>query len=102
VTRSEIEVRLLRIAEDDLREIISYVQAERPSAADAIGSKIEKNIMLLSRNPWLGMSAKEPHLAEMGYRYLVIDNYLVFYQIEESAIFIHRIVHGARDYVILL
>jgi hypothetical protein len=33
---------------------------------------------------------------------LVVDNYLVFYVIEEEVIYVHRIVHGARDYSQLL
>ncbi|MBL7995484.1 type II toxin-antitoxin system RelE/ParE family toxin, partial [bacterium] len=37
-----------------------------------------------------------------GYRYLIVDNYLIFYTIEEETIFVHRIIHGARDYRRLL
>ena len=32
--RPNYEVRLLRIAEDDLTEIVNYIAADRPSAAD--------------------------------------------------------------------
>jgi toxin ParE1/3/4 len=99
VKRPEYDVRLLRAAEDDLTEIVSYIAADRPSAADAMATKIEKNLALLAKNPHLGRIPKEEDLARLGYRYLVIDNYLVFYIIENDAILVHRILHGARDYL---
>jgi plasmid stabilization system protein ParE len=102
VKRPSYEVRLLRIAENDLLEIVNYIAADRPSAADSLASKIEKNLILLSKHPHLGRIPGEEELTRMGYRYLVIDNYLLFYTLEEDAILVHRILHGARDYLQLL
>ena len=101
MSRSKYRVRLLRIAEDDLAEIITYISADRPSAAEALASKIEKNLKLLSQNPHLGRVPKEEELAKLHYRYLVIENYLIFYTIEGQTIYIHRFLHGARDYLSL-
>jgi toxin ParE1/3/4 len=99
VKRPNYEIRLLRIAEDDLIDIINYIAAERPSAADTLSLKIEKNILLLSKHPHLGRIPGEEELSRMGYRYLVVDNYLLFYTIEEDTVLVHRILHGARDYL---
>ncbi|HBJ75702.1 MAG TPA: type II toxin-antitoxin system RelE/ParE family toxin, partial [Syntrophaceae bacterium] len=30
------------------------------------------------------------------------NNYLVFYTVEEQIIWVHRIIHGARNYISLL
>ena len=92
-------VAAFRVAEDDLTEIISYVAADRPSAAEALADKIEKNLSLLSTHPHLGRIPSEEDLARQGYRYLVVDNYLIFYTIEETTVLVHRILHGARDYL---
>jgi len=99
VSQPEYGIRLLRVAEDDLTEILTYIAADRPSAAEIVLSKIEKNLSLLSKNPHLGRIPKEEDLARLGYRYLVVDNYLIFYIIEEQTIYVHRVVHGARDYL---
>ena len=99
--KPEYTVRLLRIAEDDLFEIVNYIAAERPSAANALATKIEKNLNLLSKNSQLGRIPNEEELMRLGYRYLVIQNYLIFYTIEEQVIYVHRILHGARDYLSL-
>ena len=85
-----------------MAEVITYIAADRPSAAEALATKIEKNIRLLSDNPHLGQIPKEEELARLGYRYLVVENYLIFYIIERQTIYIHRILHGARDYLSLL
>jgi toxin ParE1/3/4 len=102
VKPSEHSIRLLRLAEDDLTEIVMFIAAERPAAAEKVASKIEKQILLLANNPFLGRIPDEEELARHGYRYLVIENYLVFYTVEEKAIIIHRILHGARSYQGLL
>ena len=82
--------------------VITYIAADRPSAAEALATKIEKNIRLLSDNPHLGQIPREEELTKLGYRYLVVENYLIFYIIERQTIYIHRILHGARDYLSLL
>lgn len=101
MSRPEFKVRLLRIAEDDLTEIVVYIAADRVSAAETLVDKIEKNLSLLSKNPFLGRIPKEEELARLGYQYLVVQNYLVFYTIEGQTIYVHRILHGARDYLSL-
>ena len=101
MSRSKYKVKLLRIAEDDFLEIVSYISADRPSTAEALATKIEKNLDLLSKNPYLGRVPKEEELARLHYRYLVVENYLIFYTLEGQTILIHRILHGARDYLTL-
>lgn len=96
------QIRLLSIAEEDFSENISYIAADNPNAADAIANKIEKNLELLSNNPNLGRIPREEEIRNLGYRYLVVQNYLIFYTIEEGTIFIHRILHGTRNYKTLL
>jgi toxin ParE1/3/4 len=96
------QIRLLRIAEEDLTEIISFIAADNPIAANSIADKIEKNIELLSENPMIGRIPRDENIKNLGYRYIVVHNYIVFYTIEERAIFIHRILHGARNYKTLL
>lgn len=99
MSQPEHAIRLLRIAEDDLTEIVTYIAAERPSAAEALANKIEKNLSLLAKHPHLGRIPKEEELTRLGYRYLVVQNYLIFYTIEQQTVYVHRILHGARDYL---
>lgn len=102
MSRRKHSIRLLRASEDDLAEIILYIAADRPSVAESLASKIEKNIRLLAEHPYLGQVPKEEELARFNYRYLIIENYLVFYTVEGKTIYIHRVLHGAKDYLSLL
>ena len=102
MSKSNFNVRLLSIAGEDFTEIISFIAADNLKAAEDLANKIEKNLELLSQNPLLGKIPSDPDIKILGYRYLIIENYLVFYTIEQRTIFIHRILHGARNYKSLL
>jgi toxin ParE1/3/4 len=87
MSRRKLTVRLLSIAEDSV------------SAAEKLAARIEKQLARLADHPHLGRLPAENELTRLGYRYLVVDNYLVFYTLSAETVLIHRIIHGARDYV---
>jgi plasmid stabilization system protein ParE len=90
------------VAEEDLLDILSYIGSDNPAAADALQQTIERSLQLLCRHPHMGRIPEEEELVRMGYRYVVIEDYLAFYTIEGDEIIVHRIVHGARDYLSFL
>ena len=98
----KFQIRLLKIAEEDFTEIIKFIADDNPTAAEAIATKIEKNLELLSDNPHLGRIPRDEEIRNPGYRYIIVQNYIVFYTIEKRTILIHRILHGARNYKSLL
>jgi len=102
MSKNNFSIRLLSIAEEDFTEIISFIAGDNAKAASNLADKIEKNLELLSDNPLLGKSPSDSDLKMLGYRYLVIENYLIFYTIEKRTILVHRILHGARNYKSLL
>jgi toxin ParE1/3/4 len=102
MTPPKYAIRLLRAAEEDLRGIITYIALDNPSSAAALVDKIEKRLSSLSSYPLLGKIPDEDEWANMGYRFLVVQNYLIFYTIEKQIIWVHSIIHGARNYMSLL
>jgi plasmid stabilization system protein ParE len=97
--RSKYTVRLLRAAEDDFTEAVTYIAAQRPEAAESLAQRIEKGLKSLAANPYLGRVPKDDALFDLGYRYLVVGDYLIFYVLEDRTISVHRIIHDARDYL---
>lgn len=95
-------VRLLALAEQDLSDIYEYIAVDNPSAAERVLRRIEKDLSALGSRPFLGRIPRDPDLARLGYRYLVIADYLAFYRLEPSVVVVYRILHGARDYSDLL
>lgn len=91
-------VRLLGVAEEDLAEGITFVAANNPAAAMALADKMEKSLSALARHPHMGRVPDDPELMQLGYRYLVMDDYLIFYVVGVEEVVVHRILHGARDY----
>ncbi len=100
--RGKYHVRLLQIAEDDLADIVSFIAIDDSVAAEALINRIEQNLAHLEAHPFPGRIPNDEELADLGYRYLVVANYLMFYTIHSRNILIHRIIHGARDYKNLL
>jgi len=100
--KNKYQIRFLKIAEDDLTEIVSYIAADNPKAANAITTKIEKNLELLSENPLLGRKPRDEEIRKLRYRYVIVQNYIIFYTIENKTLYIHRILHNARDYKSIL
>jgi len=99
---SKYNLRLLRVAEEDLSEILNYIAAENLSAAVTLTDKIENDLTILSENPFMGRVPRDEEIKNLGYRYLIVQNYIIFYTIEDNTIFVHRILHQARDYKTLL
>lgn len=99
---SNYAIRLLSVAEQDLQELISYLAAENPDAAATTLDRIETELQGLQRHPFLGRTPNDPKLARLGYRVLIIDDYLAFYKVKGKMVMIHRVLHGARDFVRLL
>lgn len=97
MSSSKYSVRLLSIAEQDLQEIASYVAGENVTAALALADRIEKDLLKLASHPYMGRTPNDGKLAGLGYRFLVVENYLLFYTVSEKTILVHRIIHGARD-----
>lgn len=95
---NKYQIRLLKIAEEDFTEIVTFIASENPIAAITIADKIEKNLELLSGNAQLGRITRDEDIRSLGYRYLIVQNYIIFYTVEKQVILIHRILHSARNY----
>jgi len=92
----------LPVAERDLSEIFEYIRVDSTSAASAFLDKIDANILQLEDFPELGKIPYDKRLQKLGYRVLIIENYLVFYVVKRKNIEIRRILHGRRKYNFLL
>lgn len=97
MSSNRYSVRLLSIAEQDLQELVSYVAAENLSAAQALLENIEHRLHTLRAHPFLGRIPNDERPAGLGYRVLVVDNYLALYKVKGRTVLVHRVIHGARE-----
>ena len=96
------EIRYLLTAEKDLEGIFDYILKDNAAAASDLLEKFDHTIAHLSNQPYMGVVPNDNRLRRMGYRMLVIGNYLVFYVVKGQTVQIRRIIHGARRYSFLL
>ena len=99
---AKFEINYLPIAQQDLVDILEYIQIDNPSAALNLLGEIDQVISGLEDFPQLGFIPKDNHLKNLGYRILVVNNYLVFYVILNESVEIRRIIHGKRKYDFIL
>lgn len=95
------KIKYTPVAVDDMDEIFSYISKDNVAAAEALLEKITAGISRLAEFPNMGsvLSNEEYTLVKGGYRFIVIQPYLVFYRIIDHSIIVHRILHGRRDYL---
>ena len=96
------KVKIYPTAQQDLLEIIDYLNTLSPEAALRYSDLLTEQIASLSQMPERCPKPKDLALAAKGYRYLMVENYLVFYTISGDTVQIHRILYGRRDYRFLL
>ena len=91
-------------AQNDLAEIKAYIaeDLENPTAARSTVAKITKSIRILQEHALIGTPLYSVADVDSDYRFLVSGNYLVFYRVVETDVFIDRVLYGRRDYLRVL
>ncbi len=96
------KVKIYSHAKMDLKEIISYLNTLSPQSAlqyyDTLIDKIGSLTNMPERCPFV----RDVALKARGYRYLIVENYLVFFVIKADTVQIRRILFSKRNYEWLL
>ena len=97
--RKEYKIIYLPIAYSDLNKIFDYICFELKAivAAKNLLDKIDQEFLELSLFPFKGSIYKGISEFKFEYRLLIIENYLVFYVINDDYIEIHRIIYSKRN-----
>ncbi len=99
-------IKMTPKAVEDLDIIYRYISEElfATSAATNILERIEKEIMRLREFPFSCNLVADEYLKNKGYRKLIVDNYIVFYLIEEEKdrVIVMRVLYGKQKYENLL
>lgn len=98
----DFTVQYLPIAQRDLVEILTYIEKDNIIAAASFFDEIDQKISQLAQFPHSGTIPKNERLEKLGYRVLIIHQYLVFYVVKDFVIEIRRILHDRRRYDFLL
>ena len=93
------KIQYLPIALDDLKKIIRYIthELESPRAANNFLLKVDKEVQKLKKNPFRCHLYTSSEKLNYEYRILYINNYSLFYVIENSKVEVHRVIYSGRD-----
>jgi toxin ParE1/3/4 len=98
-----MKVVFLPAAEQDLGELFAYIcnDLQNPIAARNIATKLLRRAQSLAAFPKMGAGLDSVDNRLTGYRYLLVDNYLVVYKVADQVSVI-RILYARSDYIQLL
>ncbi|MGI5880278.1 MAG: type II toxin-antitoxin system RelE/ParE family toxin [Syntrophomonadaceae bacterium] len=92
------KVKIYPAAKRDLNDIVNYLNTLSPKAAiryyDLLVDKIGSLVEMPERCPFV----RDVALKAKGYRYLIVDSYLVFFAIKGDTVQIRRILYNKRQY----
>lgn len=102
MSKNKHSIVYLPIAVQDIEELFDYIKLDSPKNAAQVLKRFDTEISKLAEFPLLGSTIKDPFIAALGYRVLVIEPFLVFYIVADNNVEIRRILHGSRQYIDLL
>jgi hypothetical protein len=102
MAENKYSVEFTANAVSDLEQIYLYIANElfNPDAAQRLLDKFEKQIMVLRSYPLSSNLVQDTFLRKKGYRKLVVENYLIFYLVDEisNKVRIMRVLYGGQQY----
>ena len=88
----------------DLDDIWDYIVSElqNRSAAEHVINRIMDTVDHLKNFAEMGTPLSSIADVGTGYRFLVSGNYMVFYRVQDSDVYIDRVLYGRSDYMSVL
>lgn len=101
---NQYNIEYSKEAREDLIEIKRYIKynLQEPETAQKLISKIRSEIDKLKINPQMFAIIDDDFIKKFEIRKLIVDNYIVFYRIQNDNIQIARIMYGRRNWINLL
>jgi toxin ParE1/3/4 len=102
MSASKYKVLIYPTAESDLYDIKDYFEHILKVSPNDLFQKFYDAVDHLELNPFMYPLVKDSYLKQIGYHTIPIDNFLLFYIIEDEEVQIHRFIYGKRNYSHLL
>jgi toxin ParE1/3/4 len=87
-------VRLTPPARAQLMAAITYIRADRPTAARAFRTRVEAALLRLVDFPASGRAI--PEFDRLGFREVLVDSYRLFYRVQDDVIWVVGVWHDAQ------
>lgn len=98
------KIKLYNAAVNDLKEAKNYISKElcnEQAAVNVIG-KITKQIYTLGKFPNSGTPLSSIIKFNTDYRFIVCENYTVFYRVNDKTVYVVRVLYSKRNFMSVL
>jgi plasmid stabilization system protein ParE len=75
---------------------------QAPAASERLKDEIKRTYKNLKQNPFMYPVVPSNDLASMGFRFIMVKNYMLFYIVEEKQVNIIRFLYGRRNWINIL
>lgn len=96
--------KILKEAAREYRDIVRYLAEvlNSPDAACGFMDEFDYQLGLVCDMPELYGLSRVKELAALGYRTLLVKNYVALYKIDDDAVVVAHIFHQSQDYAKLM
>ena len=94
----EYKVKISPAAQNDFFDIIEHLESLSPEDATRYFDLFMEKSGMLAKTPESCPLARDTQLRLRGYRMLSIENYIVFYVVNNKSVEIRRILYARRQY----
>ena len=99
MAEARYSVLILDPAQAELEDIASlYLSLVGASSARKITDKIYDALEQLAQFPLSGPPMRDLELRSLGYRFLVVEKYILIYRLIDSSVIVYHIFDGRSDY----
>ena len=90
-----MKIVVTRSAFKDLGAIWNFIAADSIDAADRVLEEMNAAIRHLADAPGIGHRRRD--VANTSYQFWRVYSYLIAYRVQGDALYVSRVIHGARD-----
>ena len=92
------KVKIYPVAQMDLNDIVDYLNTLSPQDAIRYYDRLLEKIGSVEEMPQRCPFVRDIALKAKGYRFLIVENHIVFLVIQDSTVQIRRILYNRRQY----
>lgn len=100
------QIHITSMAERDIMRAMDYIEfnLKNPDAADNLVDAVTEKVASLSYLPQKFRLVDDPVLASWGVRFIVINNYIAFYTIDEAKkmVYVVRFLYQKSNWISIL
>ncbi|MCL2186951.1 MAG: type II toxin-antitoxin system RelE/ParE family toxin [Treponema sp.] len=86
---------------EDVKSVVNYIKnsLQNPIAAQKLKDDLKTKNKKIKENPFMYPAVPDEFLASKGYRFAMVNNFMIFYKVKEKQIEVIRFLYGYRDWI---